>query len=422
MFKHRRLQYPIGQGYFHSASLEINDSRIEYCYDCGSENSEPLHAEVKRYAEEHDAIDVLFLSHLDSDHVSGLDELLLLCSVDTVVLPYLSKYERLYVLSDTIANGPLSLEHVRLLGHPARWFASRGVKHVIFIFGEYDEGPPSDVPNDGPPPSIGKRRDTSPTISEDDKLSINFAELDEFGYRIEQIRECAIYRVPHNHILRLSDSSGQLINWSFTTFVHPENAREAEFRAAVEAAFLIPEGGADGNVSSLFYNILKDKELRNRLAECYLTIRSDRNLTSMSLYSGPLFPLSLDRFVYTMKSSGRTGTQNKRYGNCGWLGTGDANLKGPRRRSRFLKHFDAILPEVLTLSIPHHGSKNNFNREIVPINCQYCIVSARDKNPHHPDPDVVVALQRMNRNLAQTNENANTIIIEEIQLESEYQH
>src|SRR5579871_5967577 len=83
---HERVQHPVGQGFFHTAKLEVGGTHFEYVYDCGAVHNAPLTDEVRVYADRSpDGIDVLFVSHLDKDHVSGLDNLLPLIRADTVV-------------------------------------------------------------------------------------------------------------------------------------------------------------------------------------------------------------------------------------------------------------------------------------------------------------------------------------------------
>jgi glyoxylase-like metal-dependent hydrolase (beta-lactamase superfamily II) len=143
MLRHERHQYPIGQGFFHSASVDIRGQVFEYVYDCGSENTTVLASEVKRYADRtSSAMDTVFLSHLDSDHVNGLDQLLLLATADTAVLPYLSDAERIMLACDALDKGTLDRDYLALLANPADWLLGRGVRRVIFIVGDEGEDLP----------------------------------------------------------------------------------------------------------------------------------------------------------------------------------------------------------------------------------------------------------------------------------------
>ena len=83
----RMNQHPVGQGGFFTGSLDVGATPFRWAYDCGSNQLDPLVQEIASVAAQGD-LDVLFLSHLDSDHVSGIDVLLSQCRVGEVVLPY----------------------------------------------------------------------------------------------------------------------------------------------------------------------------------------------------------------------------------------------------------------------------------------------------------------------------------------------
>lgn len=80
------IQHPVGQGGLMSGLLELPDRTIHWVYDCGSNQAEPRDREIA-IVEGHGNLDVLFLSHLDSDHVNGIDRLLMSVKVQEVVLP-----------------------------------------------------------------------------------------------------------------------------------------------------------------------------------------------------------------------------------------------------------------------------------------------------------------------------------------------
>lgn len=58
-------------------------------------------------------------------------------------------------------------------------------------------------------------------------------------------------------------------------------------------------------------------------------------------------------------------------GGCGirnaWLHTGDVNLQGSQNIFKLIKHFKALLCNVMFLQIPHHGSKHNHDRKIISL-------------------------------------------------------
>src|SRR4051794_18710519 len=123
--EHERIQYPIGQGFFHAAEVNVGSGTFRYIVDCGSTSVTMVDQQVDRYiddlgSEEH--IDALFLSHIDHDHVSGLDRLLGPTKVDAVFLPLLSPFARLALIAHAIEANHLTADLLSLLADPGRWF------------------------------------------------------------------------------------------------------------------------------------------------------------------------------------------------------------------------------------------------------------------------------------------------------------
>ena len=90
-----RYQHPVGQGCFHTGIIRGNCFRtsstddILYVYDCGALDQKVLRSEIDLLSGEYSSINALFLSHLDHDHVSGLDYLLAKIKVQTIYIPYI---------------------------------------------------------------------------------------------------------------------------------------------------------------------------------------------------------------------------------------------------------------------------------------------------------------------------------------------
>src|SRR5215475_7403911 len=95
-----REHWAVGQGLFTSGEINVAPrgrpvpKSLNYVYDCGARNhraGSPLLAAMNTYIDQASEIDALFVSHLDEDHVVGLDRLLEFITVDTVYLPYVDE-------------------------------------------------------------------------------------------------------------------------------------------------------------------------------------------------------------------------------------------------------------------------------------------------------------------------------------------
>lgn len=93
----------VGQGLFYSGRIDD----FNFIYDCGSENRRHMLSVIRDFKRQKltgSKVDLLILSHLHDDHVSGLSALFENGTlVDTVVLPYLSPVERLMVSFENLA-------------------------------------------------------------------------------------------------------------------------------------------------------------------------------------------------------------------------------------------------------------------------------------------------------------------------------
>ncbi|GAW39763.1 hypothetical protein SH203_00141 [Brevundimonas sp. SH203] len=99
------IHHGVGQGLFTSGVLWL-DGRpdpIVWVHDCGSESAggDNLIASgcalLNRLAGARRRIDILAISHFDSDHISGIKQLLADYEVGTILLPYFPLWSRLVV-------------------------------------------------------------------------------------------------------------------------------------------------------------------------------------------------------------------------------------------------------------------------------------------------------------------------------------
>ncbi|MBB6446710.1 MBL fold metallo-hydrolase [Bacillus benzoevorans] len=86
------VTYPVGQGLFYAGKLIENGEIFNFIYDCGSKtNKEHLMNCITEYQTFNGTndIDMLVISHFDSDHVNGLQELAKKFKVKRVFFPYI---------------------------------------------------------------------------------------------------------------------------------------------------------------------------------------------------------------------------------------------------------------------------------------------------------------------------------------------
>jgi len=119
----------VGQGLFYSGRI----NNFNFVYDCGSETRPHLKKSVNEYIKNklnNEKIDLLVLSHLHDDHIAGLKFFFdTKISFKTVILPYLSPFERLIVTLNIIN---LPNWFYDFWADPANYLVERG-STVVFI-------------------------------------------------------------------------------------------------------------------------------------------------------------------------------------------------------------------------------------------------------------------------------------------------
>ena len=85
----------VGQGLFYTGKIDD----FNFVYDCGSlsKYKKYLFDSVNNYVGNVKKLNLLIISHLHIDHISGLDTLLNRVKVDKVILPYFLPLERLII-------------------------------------------------------------------------------------------------------------------------------------------------------------------------------------------------------------------------------------------------------------------------------------------------------------------------------------
>jgi len=370
---HSRTQHAVGQGGFHTACIDDGETVLRYAYDCGSTNTNRLAECIAEFAEESDKLDLLFLSHLDTDHSNGVDKLLDFVKVETVVLPYLSPFERLVLVAEVVAS-PAAMTTANslltMLARPVGWFRRRGVERVVFVRGpEGDATAAPPIAPDVRPPSEGDGHRPA-TPPDDGPLAVGLPPL---AIKDEQRTEMGV-RPADKIDIGVMSSKGIPVKkaavtvWSLAPFVHPEPLRVDAFRDAVATllGFATPPSADDPKWLSSLRRALRDRRKRRDLADLYTKhVRKDRNLSSMALYSGPSGPTpTRTTSINIPPFSWRTPTRNGE-ARVGWIGTGDAHLDQKKRRAEFERFYRPVFDTVGTMMLPHHGSRHNIKSALI---------------------------------------------------------
>lgn len=341
----KMVQHAVGQGGLFSGELTTRGAPLRWVYDCGSNQRDSLRREIKIVADGGD-IDMLFLSHLDSDHVGGVDELLAQVNVREVILPYLNECTVLAIMARDASIGALSGVFIEAANDLATWFGSRGVETITFVAGT-DEDDGGDGPSLRFDPSDGREGKCSPEWTQSPQpVTEPIADPSLPQGRSGSV--AMMRQVAPGAAVQLLTPTGA-INWALIPYVQLPSAKQMRaFEQALEDEF-----GTPLNKKKIVADA-KEKDNRDKLRNCYDGLWLDHNLITMTLYCGPLSPqrsdVSLSKFRYCYSQSNKVG---------GWMLTGDAHLDGLRRRRQFLQFYSRVTPLMNVLMLPHHGSIHN---------------------------------------------------------------
>ncbi|WP_159098072.1 MBL fold metallo-hydrolase [Parazoarcus communis] len=425
-------QMAVGQGGLMTSEIVVRDAprppyAFKIAFDCGSVNREHLRQGID--ALEDRAVDILFISHLDADHVNGIDLLLSKVDVDTVVLPCLDPLNMTAIVCEELNRGGIPGGLKNFLRNPATWFADRGVKRVLFLS--------RDTPGD----------DSAPPFGPDSPSPLQVGEPLAPNQRQEPRRlKCLVHssasspvHLPTTKIsasvlpsssafeVDLSIGSASQLTWLFVPYVHPfPEDRVKAFLKAVRTTLSVPdtEAIATPAFARRLFAALTDVAKRENLKRCYALLSSNNNKPSLSLYSGP-FPGRGDVWEIQTLGSGYYHAHwplHVRWHyipsalvseplfypeRAGWISTGDADLKSRNTRSAWLRRYSQLLKETGTFLLPHHGSNSSVHSEVLEEASHAMTIScAATGRSHHPHPVLVSKIKGLGIGMWQVSEDA----------------
>ncbi len=387
----RLAQHAVGQGGFLTGQLGLGSSVFRWAYDCGSNQSDPLQREISVAAGE-GSIAVLFLSHLDSDHISGLDRLLASTTVVEVVLPYLEDSTVVLSICNDLDKGRLSGLFLDFADNPAAWLIGRGAQRVTFVRIQPDGLTPEDgtpIPPETPPGAEG------PIVAKWSKPPVSVAKIS--GKEVQELQ-------PGSMLFCVAQR--RVLNWVLVPYAHePTVQRASAFLKLLRQTF------GKRSLKSIAREA-RTEAGRTRLRACYDALWQNHNLVSMSLYAGPansphtvIYPNEGWSFAFRR--------------HVGWLCTGDANLSGQRRRTALIEYYRHFLSQIGALVLPHHGSADSFHPHLLSSLPNVAVaIAAAGRNPYgHPHPGVRAAVNTVGLHFIQVKESPRTTLRMRVELQ-----
>lgn len=341
----------VGQGLFHFGSI----NEFNYVYDCGGSNTYIQNALKEYYpSNKSKKINLLIISHFHDDHVNGLDYLFyrMKIEVDTVVLPYVTREERLFL---SFKQGYTNIE---LLIDPVLYFLERNVKRVILIKGD-EEGDYYDI-DDLPSPN--------PNLENAQLEELNFSSMKRDKELEEQIKGEFSSKKNYGQLFVYHHCQLALLNdfWLFRFFNLRRNKREIQvFKDFLYKSKIILK--KNNNIKE----ILRDERKRNIIKAGYDLLKGNFNNTSLCCLHSPLeftnnvfFITKINRLDNSLYIGEEYFEKAEVDYPVGHMLTGDLSLNKISNYNEFKKHYKGFFDKIGIFLLPHHGASRNWNDKV----------------------------------------------------------
>lgn len=329
-----RTFHPVGQGAFYTEEFYNIEEKIftRIAYDCGGSNK-PL---MKNYIENQSGFekdlqfDAGFISHLDRDHINGLEYLLRHCKVKKIFLPLLTPNEKIYLFSkyqsDIEENEEEKENDINFLNN---LFFDNSIEETRIY-------------------RIGKS-ETPPETEDENYIDIS-GEINQNDHNETVLK---------NKQIKLNK------NWVFSPYNLNTEIYILKFITEIKKVF--PD-----LTDEKIKDIIKNKKDLAELKKIYRNIfNDDLNLSNMIVYSGYDYN-SRNRKEYYHHCRYVIHNNFRFYCDChpkycccaNCMYFGDFKSKNKTNWDQFENYYKKYWDNVGMVQIPHHGSWIDYNEEI----------------------------------------------------------
>lgn len=371
----------VGQGLFYWGILNIGRSQFSFVYDCGSTSQIRINERVKSFKKilgHNNELGMLVISHFDKDHMNGISELLRDTKVKNIFIPYYHLDDYLLFVCFIYGYGiAANIENIILV--PPTDAIKNEAEGYIENLNNNDFGldHANDIPNNFEIDNID--------ILKANKIKFSFKKIWEFKFYNVELKSKDYEGIESEIKKKLDDSSLE------------------EF---------IKKPGSKKELQEIYKKYIKTYHSN-----------SEQNQSSLCLYHGPRDDLRLlmcHRCICGLKLSHyihdfyRFYVRKLRFCELmsnGTILTGDISLvdsasdKEKPYYESFIQCFENYLKRTGVFQIPHHGSKNTWNKQILKKFPNAIFVNSASENNHnYPDRIVLCDILNVGRNIRFSNE------------------
>jgi hypothetical protein len=466
-----RTQWAAGQGFFHTGVLYANGKPFIYVFDCGSKGNtntpsqktktsikteidtfieslahywtpetrpywgywrrnHPIHLDAYKrgvkfigtpFQDEwlslqttKPAIDLIYISHFDDDHINGLNYLIQKCNVSEVAIPYASPAERfIYLLNSTSDEyGELQTSDLlnisdftlQFVANPRAALAQQADEVILRQSENEDNENNIEIHATYNPTTDGyDLNSTSPALSPNKPIWTLFTHtLKGNARKIEQFFKAALI----NEIRKLETDKQQECDTI-------EISEAIEDTGSSRKTFQNKETENLDQIDFTDYALLRKLISREYIGAIRTAYRravspsEDLNPTSLILYSGPTYDWQVFSALHSYWRGDKT--LNK-YPSayklnlahispaCGWIGCGDAPIgRSPKSIEEFNSIFAHYKTKTRTFAPPHHGSERDWSDKLLDgfgpsgQEAPICVFSANSLRWRHPSTKAILS-------------------------------
>jgi hypothetical protein len=358
--------HPVGQGLFASGYLRpdhFSAPDFQWIYDCGTTSKAKYVRgglrDVEALSYGRRRLDMLVLSHFDRDHVSGVCDLVRKYSVGTLVLPYMPLWQRLVIGFEE--GAPPDGRFIGFFVSPATYLAGipgADIERIVYVL-------PSEG-GDGERPGVPPPKSYEPTGNDEPKWEPEIdrgrpEEPDPASEAPEDSGVAVEYLSPRGAI-RIGGF------WEFVPYNdagYSKNA-PANFRQAIRG------------LQQRLLNDAADREralveIKNLYDRCFGGSSRLRNIISLFLYGGPIYPswqaaflgLGSQAWEYGIYAGRSYRVHAEQTAKASVLYTGDGYLDTPYRLRNLLDHLGSFRQSHIgAFQVMHHGAEGNWHEGV----------------------------------------------------------
>lgn len=375
----------VGQGGFYTGRIKSDTNKFFFIYDCGTFSPHKFMTDAIRdfgcSMEGEEKLDLLVLSHMDTDHVNGVSDLLERCNIhriDVLVMPYMTLSDRAILLAyySKRKQDDNSSWYYEFLIDPIGFFFSRDIdiRYIVFACnGENEHNERNDAIL-----SFDKAECIFWGKENNDKANT----LREENHKIGQLA---------NRVYCVEDFKISYCGlWKFDFWCDYRNIRTDIHERVINNIYAL---GLDISDVTRVKDLFAHK--RRELADCYGETKIAPNDMSVILLHYPIiegFFSQIDvevekPFAHVCLLSSLCHSLINRHSTKTLL-LGDINLQSTLEEIWTYFNLTNMEDELLVCTVPHHGSKYSWNNEIL-SRCENTIfvvsscVHGRFKHPHY---------------------------------------